>query len=80
MENSLNQQYQDLNNKYAGYNYKVTIKNNALYNDLTIDYKQFDMKKFVYDNGAMKAYINENKQYTLNGAIEYYKSIGATCD
>ena len=37
------------------------------------------MKKFIYYNDVMKDFVNDKKQYTLEGAIKYYKSIGATC-
>ena len=65
--------------KYSGYSYKFTTKKNKLYSVVKIDYKKHDMKKFVYDNVAMKNFINEKKQFTLDGAIDYYESMGAIC-
>lgn len=72
-------QYKSLNDKYSGYSYKFTMKKNKLYSVVKIDYKKHDMKKFVYDNVAMKNFINEKKQFTLDGAIDYYESMGAIC-
>ena len=79
MKKNYNKQYKTLNSEYSGYDYKVTVKDNKLYSAVKVNYKKYNMKKFIYDNGAMKAYVNDKKQYTLNGAKEYYESIGATC-
>lgn len=80
MEQNINKQYKILNDKYSGYDYKVKVRDKKLISVIKIDYKKYNMKDFIRENGAMRAYVNINKQYTLDGAKEYYKSIGATCN
>lgn len=58
---------------------KRRIKGNKVISDVTVNYKKYDMKKFVRDNVAMKSYVNKNTEYTLAGAKQYYESIGSTC-
>ena len=79
MKKYYNKQYKSFNEMYSGYDYDIVIKKNKLYSNVTINYKKYDMKKFIYYNGAMKDFVNDKKQYTLEGAIKYYKSIGASC-
>ena len=79
MKKDINNQYKTLDKKYSGYNYKLKIIRNKLYINVSINYKKHDMKMFIYDNRAMKEFVNDKKQYTLNGAKKYYKSIGSKC-
>ena len=79
VKENINNNYKTLNDKYSGYSYKSIIIKNTLISTIIIDYKKVDMKKFTNDNGAMKEYVNDNKQFTLTGAKKYYKSIGANC-
>ncbi len=80
VEDNINNSYKTMNEKYSGYSYKSSIKNNKLVSVAEIDYKVFDMEKYVNDIVAMKAYVNEKNQYTLEGAKQYYQHIGATCN
>lgn len=75
----LEDQYKSNNTVYGGYDYKVVIKGNKLTADITIDYKKFDLEKFVKVNGAMKEYVNKDNKLTVEGAKKMYKSTGATC-
>ena len=79
MKKNINNQYKTLDKKYSGYNYKLKIIRNKLYIKVNINYNKYDMKMFIYDNRAMKEFVNDKKQYTLKGAKKYYKSIGSTC-
>ena len=79
-EKYYNKQYKSYNEMYSGYDYDIVLKNNKLYSNVKINYKKYDMKKFIYYNGAMKDFVNDKKQYTLEGAKKYYKSIGAKCN
>lgn len=79
MKKEYEKQYKTLNKKYSGYKYNLKITKNKLYIKLTILYNKIDMKKFIYDNGAMKSYLDENKNYPLTKAIDYYTSIGVSC-
>ena len=72
-------QYRNLNDKYGGYKYKVTIKDNKVTSNVTINYKKFNMESFIKDNNAMESYINKDKKLTLEGIKKMYTNIGATC-
>lgn len=79
-EKQLKKQYQ-LNKKiYGGYTYELKIKGKELIADVTINYEELNMKKFVKNNGAMKDYLNKDNQFTLEGAKKLYKSTGAKCE
>ena len=75
----LEEQYKSNNTVYGGYKYKVKISGKKLTADVTIDYKKFDLDKFVKTNGAMKEYVNKNNKLTVDGAKKMYKSTGAKC-
>lgn len=75
----LEDQYKNNNTVYGGYKYKVTINGKKLTADVTIDYKKFDLDKFVKTNGAMKEYVNKDNKLTVEGAKKMYESTGAKC-
>ena len=75
----LEDQYKSNNTVYGGYSYKVKINGKKLTANITIDYKKFDLDKFVKANGAMKEYVNKDNKLTVDGAKKMYKSTGATC-
>ena len=78
-KSQLEEQYKSNSKSYGGYDYKVTIKGQKLTADVTIDYKKFNLEKFVKANGAMKEYVNKKNELTLDGAKKMYKSTGAKC-
>ena len=78
-KSQLEEQYKSNKKTYGGYTYKVNIKGKKLTADVTIDYKKFDLDKFVKANGAMKEYVNKKNELTLDGAKKMYKSTGAKC-
>lgn len=63
---------------YGGYDYQIINKNDKVVANLRINYRHFDMKKFVKNNGAMKDFTVKNK-LTLSGAKKLYESTGAIC-
>ncbi len=73
------EQYEYNKKTYGGYTYKVTNKDGKVESDVTVDYKEMDMKKFIKNNEAMKKFTNDNK-LTLEGAKKLYESTGAKCD
>lgn len=75
----LEEQYKNNNTVYGGYSYKVNIKGKKLTADITIDYKKFNLDKFVKANSAMKEYVNKDNKLTVEGAKKMYKATGATC-
>ena len=77
---SFNSQYKLNSKTYGGYEYKMKIKKNKLTLNVTIDYTEFNMKKFVNNNKAMQKYINKDKKLTLKGIKQLYKTSGTTCE
>ena len=77
-EKQLNDQYKFNQSTYKGYKYKVVKSGNTVTTDVTINYKDFDMEKFIKNNEAMKQYTKDNK-LTLEGAKKLYESTGAKC-
>ena len=79
-EKQLKEQYKSNNDKYGGYEYKVTNKDGKVVSEVTINYNKMNLNKFVKDNPAMKSYVNKSNKLTLEGVKTMYKSSGATCD
>lgn len=77
-EKQLNDNYSYNKKTYGGYSYKVTNGDGKVTSNVTINYKKFDMKKFIDDNEAMKKFTKNNK-LTLSGAKKMYESTGAVC-
>ena len=77
-EKQLNDQYKFNQNTYKGYTFKVIKNGNKVTTDVTINYNNFDMAKFIKNNEAMKQYTKNNK-LTLEGAKKLYESTGAKC-
>lgn len=70
--------YEYLNNNYSGYDFsKEKIDNGVKYN-VTIDYSKVNLKKMIKDKEIDKDYV-KNDELTLDGALEMYKRLGATC-
>lgn len=72
--------YKESNDKYGGYKYKLTRKDNKITSDVTIDYNKMNIKKFIKDNSAVKDYTNKVNKITLDGVIKMYEKLGATCN
>ena len=77
-EKNFNDQYKYNSKNYGGYTYKVVNGNGKVVSNVTIDYNEFNMEKFVKNNVAMKEYIEDGK-LTLDGAKNLYESTGAKC-
>lgn len=63
--------------EYNGYEPKVVRTANRVTSDVTIDYEQFDMEKFVEDNVEVGKDI---KVMTIDKIEKQYVSLGATCE
>ena len=57
-ENLDKKKYEELNKNYGGIKYNVSVKGNKLVTEVTINYKKFDMKKYVETETDMKSYVN----------------------
>ena len=79
-EKDLSSQYKLLNTTYGGYDYNVKISGDKLEAKITVDYTKYDMKKFVDNNIAMKDFVNDKNEFTLELAKKYYLSTGAKCE
>lgn len=77
-EKQLKEQYEYNNKTYKGYTYKVSKSNDKVTTDVTINYNEFNLEKFIKNNEAMKQYTKDNK-FTLKGAKQLYERTGATC-
>ncbi len=74
-ESYLNKNH-DVAVQYKGYTYDVKKEDNKVISDVTIDYSEFDMDKFIKDNG------NEDliKDLSIDSIEKKYVSLGATCN
>ena len=77
---NLNSTYENYNNKYGGYKYKVIMENGKVTSTVSIDYSKMDLKKLVKDNMNMKSAINNENKLKLEGIKSIYKSVGAICN
>lgn len=77
-EKQLKEQYEYNKKTYKGYTYKISKSNNKITTDVTINYKELNLEKFIKNNEAMKQYTKDNK-FTLKGAKQLYERTGATC-
>lgn len=77
-EKQLKDNYSYNKKTYGGYKYKITNNNGVVTSNVIINYKKFDIEKFIDNNEAMKKYTKNNK-LTLEGAKKMYESTGATC-
>ena len=77
-EKQLKDNYSYNKKTYGGYKYKITNNNGVVTSNVIINYKKFDIEKFIDNNEAMKKYTKNNK-LTLDGAKKMYESTGATC-
>ncbi len=62
---------------YSGYDYNVEKEKNKVTSEVTIDYSEFDLKRFVEDNSSN---TNEKiEELTLDSIEKQYVSLGAEC-
>lgn len=72
-ENYLNQNH-DAASKYNGYTYNIERESNKVISTVTIDYSEFDLKKFLSDNES-----KELEDLTIDSIEKKYVSLGAKC-
>lgn len=76
-ETYLNQNH-SLASAYGGYEYNVVKENNKVTSDVTIDYSEFDLKRFSEENSS-----NSNskiEELTIDSIEKQYVSLGAECN
>lgn len=60
---------------YNGYEYDLKRTDNSITSTVSIDYNEFDLKKFLSDNESNDSI----KDYTIEGVEKKYVSLGAEC-
>ncbi len=79
-ETYLNNSYKSLDDKYGGYDFKITKTTKDVSSNVTIDYNKMNLKKYISDNSSMKAFVNKDNKMTLKGVKKIYETLGATCE
>lgn len=64
----------DLAMQYNGYTYDVKREKDKVISEVTIDYNEFDLKKFVEENKSVT-----DEELTIDSIEKQYVSLGATC-
>lgn len=72
-------EYMNLNNLYGGTIYTVSLKENKVILNATINMEEVDIKKMIKNKYIDKDYIVSNK-LTTGGIKNIYKEKGAICD
>lgn len=62
--------------QYNGYSYNVKRENQQVVSDVTIDYNEFDLKKFASENEG----TNIDGDLTVDSIETKYVSLGAKCE
>ena len=78
-KNEYDSMYKNYNDTYGGYTYNIDVKKNQLILNVSIDYNEYNIKKYIKDNNGIRDYVNKKNQYTLKGITKMYKNSGATC-
>lgn len=74
-ESYLNKNH-DVAVQYKGYTYDVKKEDNKVISDVTIDYSEFDAKKFISENDLEDSI----KELTIDSIEKKYIALGATCN
>lgn len=75
----LTTQYEKYNTIYGGYTFEFKEKDNKLILDITIDYDNLNMSKFILDNTSIKKYLNDDNKLTLDGVKKMYSTSNIKC-
>lgn len=65
--------------QYGGYIYDIKISGKRLIIDTDIDYTELNLEEMAKNNEELKAYLNDDYQYTLSSIQATYMSTGADC-
>lgn len=76
--NSMKKKYDELNKKYGGYTYSVTVSDKSFVITVTMDYEKMDITKYLQNNEELKKYSKDNK-FLFDGIVNMYTQEGATC-
>lgn len=76
---SKNAIYNNYNNLYGGYEYKMKESGNSVNYSVTIDYTKVNLKRMKRDKKIDSDYLDSRFNLTRMGAKTYLESIGAVC-
>lgn len=77
-EDYLNENYTTASS-YGGYTYDVSVSGNRVISNVSINYTEFDMDKYVVDYETMADYVNDSNEFTLESVKKMYEAMGSTC-
>jgi Uncharacterized protein conserved in bacteria len=72
--------YDQLNDKYGGYTWKLSKTDNKVVSNTTMDYTKINLKKYAEDVPIFKNYLNDNNELTIKGLKSLYATAGITCE
>lgn len=79
-EQQLKQIYQAMQDNYGGYDINIQNDGQKVTSIVKIDYQKLNFDQLIEDNSAMKNYVNDNNQLTLEGIKTMYQSQGISCE
>ena len=71
--------YKKANETYGGFDYNVETTDNKLSFELTINYKEVDMEKFLKDYKDYKEFVDKQNRIKTDGLLSYYEKEGYDC-
>lgn len=71
--------YKKYDKTYGGYTYDIDVKKNKITCKVVINYKKLDRDQYIKDNTGLKKYVDKKNYFTVDGIVQMYKNIGATC-
>lgn len=78
-EQQLKQIYQAMQDNYGGYDINIQNDGQKVTSIVKIDYQKLNFDQLIEDNSAMKNYVNDKNQLTLEGIKTMYQSQGISC-
>lgn len=79
-KNSFMDFYKAQDNVYGGFKNETKIDGKKVISTTTFDFEKINKEKFLADNVMLKEYANDKQEIKVDGFIEMYKSLGATCE
>lgn len=78
LKQTLEQTYDTYNGVYGGYTNQITNENGVVTSTTKIDYSKLDIKKYASDFN-LNDYKTEDGQLKVDGMVNYYEQMNATC-
>lgn len=79
-EEYLGVSYSNLNEKYGGYDNKITKDNDKIISNTTINFDSINIKDYIKDNESMKNYVDKDYNLTEEQIVSFYEEkLDAKC-